>query len=132
MTKNHQEKEELSAGLQELIGRAVKSFMNHNSQTKPRKVIVYRDGVSEGQINALLEGEIAGIQKALNQFDSGIKLVYVVLNKRVDAKFFAFGHQGAESCPEGTVIDDAVTKKGRWDFYMLSLKSRQGVANPVY
>ena len=51
---------------------AISAFAKANGGTKPKKIIVYRDGVSEEQLKALLEGEVRETQAAL---DSDMKLI---------------------------------------------------------
>jgi len=92
---------------------ALKAFERMNGGTKPTKVIVYRDGVSEGQTQALLEGEVSQIKSALLP---DCRLVYVVVNKRVDAKFFSVKGGNFDGCQEGVCVDSTVTKKGAYDY----------------
>lgn len=64
--------EELTAQVRECMGGAIGAFARANGGVKPKKIIVYRDGVSEGQLKALLEGEVRETQSAL---DSDMKLI---------------------------------------------------------
>lgn len=53
-----------------------------------------------------------------------------MVNKRVDTKLL--DAQKDEGCAEGTVVDQTITRPGMWDFFVVPLASRQGMANPVY
>ena len=60
----------------------------------PKRVIVYRDGVSESQVRGVIESEIKSFQRAFVEFkkkrvsNEEIKLVFICVNKKVNAKFF--------------------------------------------
>ena len=54
------------------------------------------------------------------------------MNKRITTRIFEFRNGSIESAPEGTIVDNHITKKGFWDFYLLPLKPRQGSATPTY
>ena len=59
------------------------------NKTLPKKVIVFRDGVSEGQFEAVLEEELPGIRKAFRAFQSyKPKLTIAVCRKRHHTRFF--------------------------------------------
>jgi hypothetical protein len=85
--------------------------------------------VSEGQFQTVLTQEVGAVMDALSKKKLDVKVTYVIVNKRVDTKILhAFKDEG---CPEGTVIDQLITRRGMYDFFMVPLSSRQGLANPV-
>lgn len=52
---------EISTGLQALMEKALKKFMRVNNNRHPARVIVYRDGVGEKQLQTVSEVEITQI-----------------------------------------------------------------------
>ncbi len=59
-----------------------------------------------------------------------MQLTFIVVNKRVDTKIL-HAHKD-EGCVEGTVVDQQITRRGMYDFFLVPLASRQVIANPVY
>lgn len=86
--------------------------------------------MGEGQFQTALNQEVGAIQDMLAKHAIDARLVFVVVNKRVDTKIL--GMQRDEGCAEGTVVDQTITRPGMYDFYIVPLSSRQGLANPVY
>ena len=64
----------------------------HNTGKKPVKIIFYRDGVSEGQFDAVRMEEIAALQAAclFLQKDGSYqpKITFIVVQKRHHTRFF--------------------------------------------
>jgi aubergine-like protein len=54
----------------------------------------------------------------------------VIVNKRVDAK--VLDARKDDGCAEGTVVDSLITRRDLYDFYLVPLFSRNGLANPVH
>lgn len=61
-----------------------------------------------------------------------IAFVYIIVTKRVNARFFLrVGERELQNPPPGTSIDSVVTRKQRYDFYLISQSVRQGTVNPT-
>ena len=79
--------------------KALKKFMRVNNNRHPARVIVYRDGVGEKQLQAVSEVEITQIKNALkslagNQEEEAkedIKLMYINVCKRINTRLMAQG-----------------------------------------
>lgn len=55
----------------------------------PRSIIVYRDGVSDGQLKIVEEHEIPQLATVFSHFDSyNPKLSFIVVQKRLNTKIF--------------------------------------------
>jgi len=78
----------------------------------------------------VLAQEVSAIKDALAKKQLQVQLTFVVVNKRVDTKILHA--QRDEGCVEGTVVDQQITRRGMYDFFLVPLASRQGIANPVY
>lgn len=100
----------------------------------PDRLIVYRDGVGEGQIAYVYDFEMAQIKSALDKLiePGKIKWSFIIVTKRVNARFFQkIDAKTIENPPPGTVVDTVVTRKERYDFYLISQSVREGTVNPT-
>jgi len=66
----HNNQEELSNNFAANFIEGLKAYLKHNEYL-PERIIVYRDGVSDGQIQHVHETEMPQIQKALEQVANG-------------------------------------------------------------
>lgn len=85
---------------------AIEAFKRNNG-APPSKIIFYRDGVGEGQLQGICVPEIEQIKQALtthNVADS-CKLMYVNCSKRVNTRIFAGDPSRFQNPAAGTVID---------------------------
>ncbi|KAK4442952.1 ribonuclease H-like domain-containing protein [Podospora aff. communis PSN243] len=108
----------------------------------PDNILVYRDGVSEGQYQAVLDVEVPLLRKACRDVyppadqKRGLPhLTVVVVGKRHHTRFYATreGDADRSSNPKpGTVVDRGVTEARGWDFYLQSHAAIQGTARPTH
>ncbi|KAL5017639.1 hypothetical protein ScPMuIL_007228 [Solemya velum] len=109
---------------------ALKKFQEYNGTT-PDRIIVFRDGVSNGQLPVLMDHEVPQIVSTLQTYNID-KSAVVVVKKRIGARFFnKVGRGPVNSCP-GTVIDKVVTRPEWYDFYLVSQSVRQGTVTPTH
>ncbi|KAJ3150918.1 argonaute 1 [Geranomyces variabilis] len=111
--------------------------------TYPKKVIFYRDGVSEGQFTEVAIQEITALKKALKE--KGVqdaKVTFLVVNKRHHVRVFPVDEgQAAAGEPvmdrkgnvlPGTVFDSDVCHPYEFDFYLTSHSGLQGTSKPAH
>lgn len=127
----HDKIDELSSNLVDNMGAALRNYRKLN-QNYPKRVVLYRDGVSDGQIDHVFRVELAAVKKVVEDLDAGIMLTMIIVNKRVGARFFMRGEREPVNPPPGCVIDNVVTREGRYDFYLISQSTRNGTINPTY
>jgi len=106
----------------------------------PENLLVYRDGVSEGQYDQLLEQELPLIRNACRQkypataTKQGFpKISIIVCGKRHHTRFYPTAEANADrssNCEPGTIVDRGVTEAGNWDFFVQSHACLQGTARP--
>merc|ERR1711973_409722 len=110
-----------------------------NSNQKPRKLIMFRDGVSEGQFQTVMAKELTAIRDAC--WEMGEKgsycppITYIVVQKRHHTRFFpADGHkyQKNGNALAGTVVDQGINHPMEGDFYLLSHEGIQGTSRPCH
>lgn len=83
--------------------------MNHSF---PKKIVIYRDGVSDSQLKAVELYEIPQIIKCFETFPNfEPKLAFIVVQKRINTTLYSCGKHGFGTPPPGTVLDHTVTSK---------------------
>ncbi len=88
-------------------------MFNKISNKFPHRLIIYREGTSEGQFNSILENEVNPIRKSIENLKIDCKMVVVVVNKRVNAKIFSVGDNIRIGGPiSGTVVDKEIVEPG--------------------
>uniref|UniRef100_A0A8C9JL02 Piwi like RNA-mediated silencing 3 n=1 Tax=Panthera tigris altaica TaxID=74533 RepID=A0A8C9JL02_PANTA len=114
------------------LSAALKLWYKHNLFL-PQSIIVYRDGVGDGQLQALIEHEVPQIRSSLKSvYGDEVRLTVVVVKKRINTRFFA-EYQGRLQNPlPGTVIDVEVTKRQWYDFFIVSQSVKDGTVTPTH
>ncbi|THH11493.1 hypothetical protein EW145_g610 [Phellinidium pouzarii] len=104
---------------------------------EPKRIIFYRDGVSEGQFQQVIDYEVPKLRDACKRL--GInpppKITVIVVGKRHHVRFFPMtSTEGdrSENCPAGTVVDRDVTNPAEFDFYLQSHGGLLGTSRPAH
>ncbi|CAH0406951.1 unnamed protein product [Chilo suppressalis] len=128
----HTSGEELSAHMGFNIALAVRKYREKHG-VLPNPILVYRDGVGDGQIPFVRDYEVAEIKKALNELYQGqeYKFAFIIVSKRINTRIFVETNRGGANPRPGTVIDDVVTLPERYDFYLVSQNVRDGTIAPT-
>ena len=108
----------------------------------PENLLVYRDGVSEGQYATVIEEELPLLRKACAELypppDTKKGLPYItiiIVGKRHHTRFYPTNASDADSSSNpknGTVVDRGVTEVRNWDFFLQSHTALQGTARPAH
>uniref|UniRef100_A0A0A9XKD1 Protein piwi n=1 Tax=Lygus hesperus TaxID=30085 RepID=A0A0A9XKD1_LYGHE len=125
----HTNGEELSNDLSMNIVKAVVRYSECNNNTKPKTIIIYRDGVGEGQIPFVHKHEVTLIKEKLKDLYQGEMphFAFIIVTKRLNTRLFLQG----KNPPPGTVADDCITSPDRYDFFLISQSVRQGTVSPT-
>jgi len=108
------------------------------TQTRPERVIIYRDGVDEGHFAAVLREESKGIKQACTALfgDYMPKVTFIVVQKRHHIRFFPTTRNDqcgkAMNVPPGTVVDNTITHTTQFDFFLCSHFGIQGTSRPAH
>jgi len=125
--------EEISQNIATMFMGGLRAYQEVNNSL-PARVIFYRDGVGEGQLEEVKETEIKAIKGVLAQIkeqsDVDIKLTFIIVSKRINTRFFT-GTTPSQNPPSGTIVDDVATLPERYDFYLISQSVGQGTVNPT-
>ena len=116
------------------------SLVNFYRQTgfKPHRIVMYRDGVSEGQFNAVLQLELLAIRQACMDLEQDYRpgITFIVVQKRPHPRLFCSDHRDqsgrAGNVPAGTTVDANITHPTENDFYLCSHQGIQGTSRPSY
>ena len=93
------------------VGKAIRKYEEVNGQA-PERVIMYRDGVGDGQISYVLDHEVAAIEQCFQRRQIAVKFTFVIVSKRINTKFFAMNGKPG-NVNSGTIVDDVVTQPER-------------------
>ncbi|XP_072175930.1 protein argonaute-2-like [Diadema setosum] len=105
---------------------------------KPARIIMYRDGVSEGQFLQVLANEMNAIRDACRSLEEGYEpgITFIVVQKRHHTRLFCaerreqIGRSG--NIPAGTTVDSGITHPLEYDFYLCSHAGIQGTSRPSH
>ncbi|XP_074777312.1 piwi-like protein 1 isoform X1 [Athene noctua] len=125
--------QELVDGLKACLQTALREWFKWNKYL-PSRIIVYRDGVGDGQLNTLVNYEVPQFLDCLKSVgkDYNPRLTVIVVKKRVSTRFFAQCGGTLKNPPPGTVVDVEVTRPEWYDFYIVSQAVRTGCVAPTH
>jgi len=111
-------------------------FHSANKGRKPEKIIMYRDGVSEGQFLTVLASELVAMREACKELEDGYEpmITYIVVQKRHHTRFFPVDNNKYKNgnALAGTVVDQGINHPTEGDFYLLSHEGIQGTSRPCH
>ncbi|XP_050681269.1 protein argonaute-2 isoform X2 [Leptidea sinapis] len=125
---------ELSSMVQELLIMFYKS----TGGFKPHRIIMYRDGISEGQFIHVLQHELTAVREACIKLEAEYKpgITFIVVQKRHHTRLFCADkkEQSGKSgnIPAGTTVDLGITHPTEFDFYLCSHQGIQGTSRPSH
>lgn len=102
----------------------------------PKKIVFFRDGVSEGQFPLVLRHEMNKLREACQSINVAYKpaITFVVVQKRHHTRLFPVDQRDkngrAENVPPGTIVDKTIVTKHLFDFFMCSHVGIQGTSRP--
>lgn len=137
--RTQQGRKEMVTELQEMVVERLQLWQKRN-RGLPNKVIVYRDGVSEGQYRIVLEEEYPSFKKAFDQLygaeKNHPKISIIMVGKRHHTRFYPTKEEdtdGKTGNPKpGTVVDRGVTGEKIFDFFLLAHQGLQGTSKPAH
>ncbi|CAG8188587.1 unnamed protein product [Penicillium nalgiovense] len=135
-------RQEMVSELDTLLQSRIKIWAKHNNGKLPEHIVVYRDGVSEGQYDMVIEKELPLLKKACqntypaSDTKKGLpRMAIVVVGKRHNTRFYPASDGEAERSANpqpGTVVDRGISEARYWDFYLQAHSALQGTARPAH
>ncbi|RDD37815.1 Protein argonaute-3 [Trichoplax sp. H2] len=130
-------KQEIIQPMEEMMKELLIAYYN-TSSIKPKRIIVYRDGVSDGQFAQVKDVELQGIISACRQLEEDYlpSITFIVTKKRHHSRFFCKNHHDsvgrAGNVPPGTVVDSGIVSARKHEFYLCSHLGIQGTSRPTH
>ncbi|KAJ8516713.1 hypothetical protein ONZ45_g6006 [Pleurotus djamor] len=135
-----QSKKEMLDELRDMLVERLRLFESRNKGL-PDRILIFRDGVSEGQYDTVLQEELAQIFEAFQRLGTAGRKVYrpklsiIICGKRHHARFYpttsAEASKNGNTKP-GTVVDRGVTSVFDYDFYLQAHSGLQGQVRPTH
>lgn len=122
----------------DMLTTRLEVWQKKNARQLPENIIVYRDGVSEGQYGLVIDKELKGMREACKvKYPAGKtpNFTIIICGKRHNTRFYPTDTEqtGRTGNPRpGTVVDRGVTEAGNWDFYLQAHFALQGTARPCH
>nr|XP_020027809.1 piwi-like protein 4 [Castor canadensis] len=118
---------------------ALKKWYKHNHDL-PARILVYRDGVGDGQLRAVIEYEVPQLLSSVTESSSSTssllifccRLSVIVVRKRCMPRFFTEMDHTLQNPPLGTIVDSEATRSEWYDFYLISQTACRGTVSPTY
>mmetsp|Transcript_15584 Transcript_15584/g.10950 ORF Transcript_15584/g.10950 Transcript_15584/m.10950 type:complete len:124 (+) Transcript_15584:2062-2433(+) len=108
------------------------------NKSLPSTVIIYRDGVGgPTMVGKVMKNEVMEVENVLRQHFRNYKpkVIYCMIDKLVDTRFFHEEDRQIKNPGSGAVIDKILNKVDSekcFDFYMVPHKATIATARPVY
>ncbi|XP_030647575.1 piwi-like protein 2 [Chanos chanos] len=124
--------EEIINGFRVCLLAALQKYYEVN-HSFPEKIVIYRDGVSDGQLKTVEQYEIPQVLKCFETFPNyEPKLTFIVVQKRISTTLYSYMGERFGTPPPGTVLDHTVTHRDWVDFYLMAHQIRQGCGLPTH
>ncbi|KAJ3040163.1 hypothetical protein HDV00_011383 [Rhizophlyctis rosea] len=137
--------------LKDMVKELLQLFHTRNG-VYPKRVLFYRDGVSESMYGDVVLNEVPQIREAFKEVGAKVgRVTFVSVNKRHHVRFFPVGEGvggrgGGEfgggwglvagdrsgNVPAGTVVDSSITHPSEFDFFLNSHPGLQGTSRPAH
>lgn len=130
-------KKEMVSTLNLMMQERINLWIKFNKRA-PSKILIYRDGVSEGQYKIVIEDELKQIREACKEIlgpNTMPKITVVVVGKRHHTRFYPTDATTADfkgNPLNGTVVDRGVTMEKGFDFFLQAHAALQGTAKPSH
>jgi len=138
VTAFHKNQSELAMNLRKSVQECLVEYRKRN-EVLPERLVLYRDGVGEGQIDVVVTNEVDQVMNAVReqyklagQGDKDPELVFIIVTKKINTRLMTENAKGDWNNPlPGTVVDSGITLPGRNEFFMISQTVRQGTVSPT-
>ncbi|KAI0818690.1 Piwi domain-containing protein [Irpex lacteus] len=133
-------RQEVIEDLKGMLGDAITDFRGRFNGNVPKRIIIFRDGVSEGEYQRVLDNEInKQVEAALWALNPRPpykpQIVFIVVGKRHHVRFFPVDRSSGDSkgnCNPGLVVDTEIVHSQYQSFYLLSHAGILGTSRPSH
>jgi len=132
-----EQNEEIIQDMESVTKDLLMKFHKNTNGRKPSQIIMFRDGVSEGQFLKVLAYELGAMRKACYSIEPNWepRITYLVVQKRHHTRLFAADknqYQRNQNVLAGTVVDQGLNHPTEGDFYLVSHEGIQGTSRPTH
>jgi eukaryotic translation initiation factor 2C len=123
-SKTRKESRDLIVSMREIMKSLIQQYNKHRGYP-PTAIVIYRDGISEGEFYSVFEDELMATRQACADLSPVYRpyLTYIVVNKRHRTRFFPTNTD--KNVQAGTVVDSHdITNATTYDFF---LNSQHGI-----
>ncbi|KAF0991535.1 hypothetical protein HZS_5224, partial [Henneguya salminicola] len=126
---------EIADSLYANMKNALEQYYKFN-KCMPDAVIIYRDGVGDGQLEVVRLHELPSVQTCLEEtcskYGTVPTLAYLIVRKRINTRLFTVGSTSASNPLPGSLVDRIITRDDCPNFYLVSQCVREGTVNPTH
>ncbi|KAL6230415.1 hypothetical protein BDW75DRAFT_73543 [Aspergillus navahoensis] len=133
---------EMVDALDPMLKAHLRRWVASHKGAYPENIIVYRDGVSEGQYDLVTDKELPLLKNACKDIypapDTAKNLPrfsIIIVGKRHNTRFYPTRQEDADRSNNpvnGTVVDRGVTEARNWDFFLQAHTALKGTARPAH
>lgn len=95
------------------VRKAIDAWQAKYAGSLPGKIVIYRGGISDGELSYLVDVEVKLIEGRLKEIyesqGAEMQLAFIVVTKKVNVRIF----EGENNPEPGTVVDDVITMSER-------------------
>ncbi|CCE61834.1 hypothetical protein TPHA_0B01610 [Tetrapisispora phaffii CBS 4417] len=144
--------EEIIKNIDEMFLNRLIAYQEHNKGKLPTKILYFRDGVSEGQLNQVVNIEIRKLKESARRFGKSLiginsynpSITCVVTVKRNQIRFMPLEEnaknekgdlvavQSMGNVMPGTVVDRGITSVAHFDYFLQSQQALKGTGVPCH
>jgi eukaryotic translation initiation factor 2C len=126
-------RKEMVSDLANMVLERLQLWKRKNNGYLPDKILVYRDGVSEGQYDLVMKNEYPAILEACKRmgYQARPKISIVICGKRHHTRFFPTRAEDGDqngNPKNGTVVDRGVIREREWGFFLQAHHAIKGTA----
>lgn len=112
VTMEYRDGNEMVAELDKYLNIALQTY-HEKCGSFPERIVFYRDGVGEGQVEYIMTQEVIPMMELLKKSYKDTKFAYILVNKRTNARFFKQVGDRYINPKPGTLIDQVVSSNDR-------------------
>lgn len=129
--------QEIVVELEVMVMERLSLWRLRNQGALPDKIILYRDGVSDGQYFKCVLQELPQVQRACEKIylkKLKPKISFIVATKRIQVRIHPKDPKNGDkngNPKAGTIVDTDIISDNKWDFFLVSHHAIQGTAKPA-